>query len=247
MEPAARASYGQYASGEYLEYQKKYRASVRESDRVIIEIVRDLAGRRRGAPVRVADVGCSSGNLLFHLKHQVPGLELWGGDAYPGIVDQCRQNPDLAGIRFEPMDLLALDRRWRLDVVIVSAVLFLFGDGDFDRAVASLAGVTEPGGHLVAFDLFHPVEQELTVVEKSETHPEGLTLHFRPYSRVQAALERHGFGPPSFRPFAIPIDLPRPERPGDITSHTVRTEDGGRLVFRGALHTPWCHLVAERR
>jgi SAM-dependent methyltransferase len=243
------AAYGKYAAGEYLEYQKKYATTVRESDKVIIEHVRRLIADRppAGPAVSVLDIGCSSGNLLRHLKHQVAGLQLTGGDAFPGILEHCRQDPSLAGIDFRTMDLLDLPRDRQFDAVVVNAVLFLFDERGFDRALENLAAVTRTEGRLIVFDLFHAEEQGLTIVERSETHPDGLTLHFRAYSRVQAVLDKHGFGDRTFTPFAIPIDLARPQRPGDITSHTVRTEDGQRLIFRGTLFTPWCHLVAEKR
>jgi SAM-dependent methyltransferase len=241
------SSYGEYASGEYLEYQKKYAAQIRESDRVIIEMVRDIVKRRgEGRPMSLVDIGCSSGNLLYHLKRQVPGLELHGGDAFPGIIEACRQNPELEGISFDQMDLLDLDGRPRFDIVIVNAVLFLFPEPDFDRAIVNIASVTKGGGHFITFDLFHPAEQELSIIEKSETHPEGLKLHFRPFSSVRMTLEKHGFINVFFKPFLIPIDLSKPKRAADISSHTVRTENGERLIFRGALFTPWCHVLAEK-
>lgn len=242
------SSYGEYASGEYLEYQKKYAAQVRESDRVIIEMVRDIV-KRQGAgrsPLSLVDIGCSSGNLLCHLKHQVPGLGLNGGDVFPGIVENCRQNSELTGITFKRMDLLDLDRRRQFDIVIVNAVLFLFAEPEFEQAVANIAAVTRKGGHFITFDLFHPAEQELSVIEKSETHPDGLNLHFRPFSQVREILEKHGFTGVTFRPFSIPIDLPKPKRAADISSHTVCTDKGERLIFRGTLFTPWCHVLAEK-
>jgi hypothetical protein len=73
-----------------------------------------------------------------------------------------------------------------------------------------------------------------------------MTLHFRPYSVVDATLRRHGFAAPTITPFAIPIDLPKPADPADISSQTVPLADGGRLIFRGALYTPWCHLAARK-
>lgn len=242
------ASYGRYAAGEYLEYQKKYASQIRESDRVIIEMVRKIVnGRAKGeTPLSLLDIGCSSGNLLYHLKHHIPGLELSGGDAFPAIVDRCQQDPKLAGINFERMDLLHLHSRRSFDIVVVNAVLCLFGETDFDRAIANIASVTRERGHFMTFDLFHPEEQELTILEKSETHPGGLTSQFRPFSKVRTALEKHGFASIVFKPFSIPIDLPKPQREGDITSHTVRTESGKRLIFRGTLFTPWCHLVAQK-
>jgi len=241
------SSYGEYVGGEYLEYQKRYATQLRESDRVIIEMVREIVKRRdEGRPLSLVDIGCSSGNLLYHLKRQVPGLELHGGDAFPGIIEACRQNPDLMGITFDQMDLLKLDGRSHFDIVIVNAVLFLFPEADFNQAIVNIASVTKAAGHFITFDVFHSAEQELSIVEKSETHPEGLNLHFRQFSIVHRTLEKHGFSNVSFKPFLIPIDLSKPERAADISSYTVRTDSGERLIFRGTLFTPWCHMLAQK-
>jgi hypothetical protein len=66
-------------------------------------------------------------------------------------------------------------------------------------------------------------------------------------------LEASGFDEIHFKPFRIPIDLPAPpdgaaSRRGfeALNTHTVRLENGERVMYRGALAQPWCHLVARR-
>jgi SAM-dependent methyltransferase len=242
------SSYGEYASGEYLEYQKKYAGQIRESDRVIIEMVRDIVERRgsQPGPLSLVDIGCSSGNLLLHLKHQVPGVVLTGGEVYPKIVEECRKNRALSGVKFEEMDLLKLNRRREFDIVVANAVCCLFDEEGFDTAVANIADALRAEGRLIVFDWFHPYQQELTIIERSQTHPEGLEIRFRSYGRVRMTLEKNGFSRISFRPFRIPIDLAKPADDSDISSHTVRTESGERLIFRGTLFTPWCHVLAGK-
>lgn len=232
-----------FAAG-YTAYQARYAVEPRESDKVLIDLVRRAAGGLR-AP-RLLDVGCSTGNLLRHLRRALPEAELWGGELMESALAECRSAPDLAGVTFERMDLLDLARAGHFDVVIVNAVLYLLNDDDLGRALASVAGALRPGGSLIAFDLFHPFDQHLTIREASPTHPDGLVLHFRPYATLAAAAAAAGLGEPEIRPFRIPIDLPRPARDDEIVSYTVPTADGGRLLFRGALAQPWCHLVLRR-
>lgn len=231
----------------YAEYQARYASQIRESDRVLLELVGTIV-EAPGAPEhpRLLDVGCSTGNLLLHLKHAFPALELVGADMAGSILDECRRNPDLEGVRFEELDLLELGVEAAFDVVIVNAVLYLLALEELTRALASVSRALVPGGSFLAFDFFHPFEQDLTVVEKSETHPEGLVLHLRPYSELEAVLDREGFEGLAFRPFAIPVDLPAPSRSADMTSYTQRTDSGERLLFRGTLFQPWCHLVARK-
>ncbi len=61
-----------------------------------------------GKPARVLDIGCSSGNFLRHLNRLVPGLELVGADLTPAVLDQCRADPEIEGIKFEALDIVDL-------------------------------------------------------------------------------------------------------------------------------------------
>lgn len=239
-----RAAYLDYVADEaftsgYLDYQRRYVDRPRESDRVLVRLV---DGALAGRPGDVLDLGCSTGNLLRHLRRIRPDLRLTGGDLITSHLEECRRDPELAGIAFAEMDALELGgvRRW--DVVVLNAVLYLFTPEQFAAALAGVARVLRPGGALVVFDLFHPFGQELTITEASETHPDGLTLHFRSYRTVERACAAAGLGAPLITPFRIPIDLPRPADDDEIISFTVPAE-GGRLLFRGTLHQPWCHTV----
>lgn len=227
----------------YQEYQERYAAKIRESDKVLIEIVRGLAdsGRRT-----LLDIGCSTGNLLLHLKQVVPNLELSGGDIVTEMVRRCREKPELEGVRFEKMNMLRMPRGRRYDIVVANASLMFFKPAEFERAIRNLGSAVRPGGWFVAFDYFHPFDQELSIVERSKAHPKGLHLHMRSYGVVRRALEKARLREPVFRPFDIPIDLPRPSDLTDITSYTVREEAARRMSFRGSLFQPWCHLTARK-
>jgi SAM-dependent methyltransferase len=231
----------------YSAYQQRYATQVRESDKVLIGLVGDLKRQHYAdRPAALLDVGCSTGNLLLHLKRLVPGLNLCGGDLATDVLANCRTNPQLAGIRFEEMNVLELPRG-AFDIVTANVMLFVLGDDEFDAALTSIAGALKAGGWLLAFDYFHPFRQELTILEKSEFFPAGLPLHVRGYARVGAALDRAGFARPDFLPFDIPIDLERPrDAEGSLNSYTVPTADGRRLCFRGVLCQPWCHLVVRK-
>jgi SAM-dependent methyltransferase len=232
----------------YVDYQKQYASTLRENDRMFIEHVRRLTAQdvAAGKPVKVFDLGCSAGNLLRHLKHAVPGISLFGGDAAAGVVEACRTDPTLAGIGFDVVDALNVRASAEFDVVTVCAVLFLFDSHEFNLALTSIAGAVKPGGWLVVYDFFHPFEQDLTVVEKSRTHPDGLRLHFRPYSTTRRSVEGAGLSNISFAPFEMPVDFEKPSDLTDIRTYTVRTSEDKRLMFRGSLFQPWCFLLAQK-
>lgn len=229
---------------DYIAYQQRYAGTVRESDRRILAYVADVV-QAHGPEGRLLDIGCSTGNLLRHLKGAFPGLTLAGGDLSEMQLAACREDPDLAGIAFESIDILEIDRFSTFDVITANAILYGLGAEDFERAAASLAGALRPGGTLIAFDFFHPFDQEVAIVERSAAFPDGHPLHFRSYGWTRSVLASAGFAEPAFHPFAIPIDLPMPGL-DSIRTYTRRDAEGARLQFRGTLFQPWCHLVARR-
>jgi SAM-dependent methyltransferase len=246
-------SYKDYVTDEdflagYNAYQRKYATQIRESDKIILGMVGDLL-RERGsdaAPAELLDIGCSTGNLLLHLKRSFPGLRLTGGDLAEASLAECHANSALTGIEFRTLDLLDLPAN-AFDIVTVNAVLYMMADAEFERALASLSRALRQGGALIAFDFCHPFEQDIRIIERSRTHAEGLALHFRPEGKVRRWLDDTGFRDPVFRPFTLPIDLPRPADDGELISYTVTAADGRRLPFRGTLFQPWCHILARKR
>lgn len=238
----------------YNLYQQRYAEEPREGDKILIQLVRDAAlpRLRAGEKVTALDIGCSTGNLLFHLRRAIPELDLVGGDLASAAIDACKADPRLYGIRFEVMDVLALPRH-RFDIVVSNATTYFFGYEQYESAVESIGAALRPNGRWLSFEFLHPYEQDIHIVERSRNHPDGLDIYFRPYSIVRGILARHGFEPPEFRPFAIPIDLAKTTTDAesavgyeDLNSYTVRTGSGERLLFRGTLFQPWCHLSAVK-
>jgi SAM-dependent methyltransferase len=231
----------------YNEYQAKYAAQMRESDKVMLALMRDrLMTMGASGSATVLDIGCSTGNFLLHLRRAMPELQLVGGDLAESSLDVCRRNPALAGVSFERLDILDLPTGGRFDVVVVNAVLYMLSDEQFQQALDSLTGCLAPGGGLLIFDFFHAYPQQISIIERSHSHPDGLALNFRPFPLVSGWLEQRGFGDIEFHPFELTIDLPRTDDPGLLT-YTVRAADGAALAFRGTLFQPWCHMVAVKR
>lgn len=234
----------------YLAYQRRYASQIRESDRILLESLAGLLPDLGDDPV-VVDIGCSTGNLLRHIDRALPGLRLVGGEYSRESLAVCRAAEDLSRMTFEEMNVVALDAENAYDVAIVNAVLYMLNEQEFAAALEGLARAIRPGGALMVFDFFHPFPQGLAIREISASHPEGLTLHFRPISGAETALSAAGFANSTFSPFQIPIDLGEDNRAGvdtdfeSLNSRTIRTEDGERLLFRGALFQPWCHLLAR--
>jgi SAM-dependent methyltransferase len=231
---------------EYNEYQKRYAGRIRESDKVIIAIVRDLLAQAPGKHLRVLDIGCSTGNLLMHLKRMVPDASYVGGDLARSSLEDCRRNPELSGIDFEEMDIFALAPR-SVDIVIVNAVFYMFDEEQYASSLGSVHKALRDGGTAVIYDFAHPFEhQNLTIYETSVLHPQGLRLSFRPMGRIRSAMTQAGFSGVEFRPFELPIDLPMPGHDQDVVTYTLKGEKQNRMMFRGSLYQPWCHMIARR-
>jgi len=244
-------SYQDYVSdnkflSDYNFYQTKYAKQMRESDKVIIKLIQEAVAALKpvNRRLRLLDVGCSTGNLLLHVKRIFTDMELSGCDLALSSLEKCRANPELSGIEFKVLNLLKLPAEI-CDIVIVNAVLYMMEDDQFEHSIKNLANCLPRGGKLIVFDFFHPFNQHLSIIEKSRSHPDGLRLVFRPMDMVTRILAEAGFCDPDFRPFVLPIDLPL-KNDGELVSYTVANSDGRRLPFRGALSQPWCHLVAKK-
>ena len=229
----------------YNAYQARYAERIRESDKVIITMVKDVVARAHGRRLTILDIGCSTGNLLLHLRRMVPEADYIGGDLAESSLEKCRTNPELGGIGFERLDIMTLPSE-RFDVVIVNAVLYMFDEEQYDRALRSVANALKADGKTIFYDFAHPFEcQNLTIYETSVMHPSGLRLCFRPMKYITEHMTAAGFAAPAFHPFDLPIDLPKPGYGEDVVTYTVDAADGARLMFRGALYQPWCHMIAH--
>lgn len=231
---------------EYESYQDRYTNSIRESDKKIIEKTGDwLQGKSKD--VRVLDVGCSTGNLLYHLNIRYPDLELVGCDFAESSINKCKNNPKLKNIQFHISDVTKPIELGRFDIIIVNAVFFMMSDDDFAKGLLNLNKILKEDGLLVIFDFAHDFNQELKISEISKSKPLGLDINFRSKKKINLLLSNAGFSNLEFINFKLPIDLPldKKNNQNQLNSHTIKSEDGERLIFRGILYQPWCHIYGR--
>src|SRR5262249_1427717 len=140
-------------------------------------------------------------------------------------LEICRRNPDLAGISFERLDLLHLPPTKGFDIVVVNAVLAIMTDGQFQKSQSRASGGASGIRFLPSFP------QKISIIEFSDPHADLLALNFRPIPLVTTWLQQHGFDQVEFRPFTLPIDLPRDDDDVGLSTYTVSAADGTRLAF----------------
>jgi SAM-dependent methyltransferase len=236
----------------YSVYQRRYAEEPRESDKKSARLLMSALRSMQPLPwaPRVLDIGCSTGNFLLHLKRLLPGAVLVGGDLMAPVVDECKKTPALGGIQFDVMDVFDIPTSLPFDAVVANAVNVYFEPDEYTRALRSIAGALRPNGAFVAYEWVFPGDREQRIVEKSQSHPEGLKFWFRSEQFVERAFRDAGFREVEIAPFEIPIDLPKPEPNGtdaDLVTYTVRDAvTNRRLMFRGALYQPWVHISARK-
>lgn len=231
----------------YNKYQQKYSSKLRESDKKIISIVSDLMTKFSDKnKLKILDIGCSTGNLLMHLKKKIPNVSLVGGDLALSSIELCRNNPNLQGIDFQIYDLMDLPEN-SFDIIIVNAVLYMLDTNEYNQSLFSLNKALKNNGHVIVFDFAHPYEnQNLVIYEKSILHPEGLRLSFRPYKEIESLILNNYFSKIEFLPFNISISLPKPKFNEDVVSYTIKYDKQNKMLFRGVLYQPWCHFIISK-
>tara|TARA_B110000003_G_scaffold242856_1_gene250923 strand:+ start:2568 stop:3314 length:747 start_codon:yes stop_codon:yes gene_type:complete len=232
---------------DYENYQERYSSSIRESDKKTIDLIGDWIHERK-KELRVLDIGCSTGNLLYHLHNVYPDLELVGCDYAETSIRKCRQNTRLKNIEFHIADVTNPIKLGLFDIVLVNAVFYMMSENDFAKGLQNISKTLKKGGLLVLFDFANDFNQDLKITEVSKSHPLGLDIHFRPKEKIRELLLSTGFSKLKFVNFKLPIDLPliSEQDHNELNSYTIKSEIGERLVFRGSLYQPWCHICARR-
>ncbi len=229
---------------DYNDYQSKYEDEPRESDKKIIEII--SRKYNKNSVFKVLDFGCSTGNLLKHILFHFPKAQICGYDLSDSAVKLCKKNFNEKFI-FEVKNIINFKPRDQFDVIIVNAVLFLFDWRDFKISINNIYKSLNNNGIFISFEWYHPFDlQDITIKETSMYHPKGLTIHNRPQKMVNDILINTGFKNVNFEDFEIGINLPKTKRNEEVSSYTIKTEQGKNLLFRGALSQPWSHMIARK-
>lgn len=107
---------------------------------------------------RAFEPGCSVGVLTRLLARRCDAL--LSCDVAPAAVRAAaRRTRGLAQVRVERREI---PRQWpagRFDLVVLSEILYYFGDRDLDQVLGKAAAALEPGGTLLAVHWRHPVRE----------------------------------------------------------------------------------------
>ena len=231
----------------YRDYQR--RALEREPE--MTKLLRALLAERLDAAraYSVLDIGCGNGNTMFHLRAHHPHWTFLGVDVVPELVEDGRRLFEgIDGVELEVADAHTVDEQLagrRFEVVLLWRVLQ--GLSDWSRALAAAFRLAAPGGHVIVSTLVNDADVDLALTMRDYTAAgEVKEAPLRIFSgpRVEAACRELGATELEVTPFAIQVDLPRPET--GLNTFTVPLADGHRLQYAGGALVDHWKLVHAR-
>ncbi len=189
--------------------------------------------------LKVADIGCGNGELLYHLSRLHPHWELHGFDHTKEFIETARSYPGLAGVHFEQRGLMEIQGSY--DVVIATCFLSLFRD--IARPIRKMLELCREGGFVLGTGLFNPYDIEVRVEFCDNTHEQSRGRWRTDFNRhSQQSIRRMLEGrvrSVTFEECVYDVHLePDPERP--IRVWTIRDESGKTLLVNGA-----CQIVNQ--
>src|SRR3546814_9775927 len=91
----------------YNDYQARWRDRIAERDHAMI----DLIALHTWGKGTLLDIGCSTGNLLQHVRQAFPNLRLTGGELAESSLHTAKGNPSLASVDLRRMNMLDIEGR----------------------------------------------------------------------------------------------------------------------------------------
>ena len=229
----------------YNVYQEKFRKNIRDSDKKLINLIKKNYSNLDDA--KLLDIGCSTGNLLYHLKSEFPNTILNGCDLNKSSIDTCINDKDLTNIKFFQQDLIDFEYESAFEIIIANAVFMFMNWDQYTKSLKNIYKALKPKGIFVNFEWIHPFDvQDLQVFEKSIGEPDGRIMWLRPSKLVREKFILSGFDNLEIIPFQVSTDLPLKGYQEDVFSYTRQELDGEKMSFRGCLYQPWAHTVARK-
>ena len=232
---------------EYRAYQEKAVRNEPEMTKCLKALMREWCDVSR--PLRVLDVGCGNGNTIFHLRREFPEWRYTGVDLIPELIeDGGRLFTDLDNVALQVGDALSVDEQFEetFDVVLLHRVINNLPDQE--RALRAAYSLVAPGGCLIISAHINDSDASIRMSihdHTSEDSSKGVPLHvFAPseFSELCAAM---GVKDYDVVPFAMPVDLHKPER--GLNTHTLMLEDGHRLQVVGGANVDHWKIVRIRK
>lgn len=184
-------------------------------------------------PLRVADIGCGNGELLYLLHRTFSEWELHGYDYSREYIDTARGFEGLRGVEFHHGELDGIQGSF--DVVLATCFLPLFQDAI--EPLEKMLSLCSPGGWVMATGLFNPWDIDVRVEICDNTHPETAGRWRSDFNRHSRRRITEALGGAAssieFRECTYDVEIPRDDD-HPIRVWTSRDGDGRTLLVNGA-------------
>jgi len=184
-------------------------------------------------PMRVGDLGCGNGELIYFLKSQFPLWEYCGFDYTKSFIDTALSFDGLAGVRFVNQDLFEISENF--EIVLCTGVANVFPD--VGELLDKLLSVCATGGWVFVDGLFnrHAVDVRVTFRDNSMPESQGLwRTAFNQHSRETISAMLRGYVASfEFVDMVMDKDLPFDAAKPAVNSFTFRRADGRNVITNG--------------
>lgn len=236
-------------------YHKRQYASIYESTRGLLAFIDDLAPEVRTA--HILDAACGAGANAYHMLRRWPECRITGMDFQEALLKSASEMLP-AELRprctYLPCDLLKLRERFSPDAFDVATLIQTLGCGQFGldsytEVLGALTTVAKSWIFLNALFSDHRMDVTCTIhlhVPAEDYRSGQVTYTIFCLKHFTEVCKKLGVREVISRDFEIPIDLPGPAD-GGLGTYTVKTADGRRLQFSGAVPMPWKFVALRLR
>ncbi len=183
--------------------------------------------------LRVADIGCANGELLYYLRNEFPDWDLFGFDIEETYLETARSVDELTDVTFVEKNLFDITKTF--DVLLSSCFLLLFQD--IEPPLKKMIDRCGEDGYIVSTGLFNPYGIDVRVEYRDNNHEETKgtwrTDYNRHSQRTVRSLIDGQVSSIEFEPCPFQVDIEKdPEHP--LRVWTVEDVEGNRIIRNGA-------------
>ncbi len=184
-------------------------------------------------PMRVGDLGCGNGELIYFLKSEFPHWSYSGFDYTKSFIDAAHSFEGLAGVQFVSQDLIDINETF--EIVLCTGVANVFPD--VGELLDKLLSVCDTGGRVFVDGLFnrHAVDVRVTFRDNSMPESQGLwRTAFNQHARETISeMLRGRVASFEFVEMVMDKDLPFDAAKPAVNSYTFRAADGRNMITNG--------------
>lgn len=218
------------SKGEISPYSRNPKeARLKENFKAVIsklkEIIPDTSKK-----IKLVDLGCANGELLYFLKKEFPNWELYGYDLTDRFIQIAKNSEELKGVYFETKDLF--DVEGEFDVVLCIGTIHNFYN--IFLPLDKLLSLTKVGGFLLADGFFNEKDIELRIKLMDNTSEETKghwKTSFNKHSRASIINKyKDQVKEITFNNIPMRVELPKDNNKPAVIHYTFKDSEGRNIV-----------------